>query len=250
MISKTPSISPSLILLASVLFAGPVACPDSQPSPEPGSEAIMPGRKTADLRTFGRGQTEPYRVADSVYQAHGVGNTNFVVTPAGNVVIDAGLPATAKAHKQLLQTADDGPVRYVIVTHAHLDHGGGANTWMEEGAEILAHRTFPETQRYLTELLPFFTRKNRVFYPDSVPEVPGWASPILRRLYPQVEPSILVDEEYAFELAGVRFEVIHTPGAEGEDSISVWLPDRKILFSGDLFGPCASRFPTWHPWSA
>ena len=94
---------------------------------------MAPGRKTADLRTFGQGQTGPCRVVDSIYQAHGVGNTNLVVTSAGNVVIDAGPPTTAKAHEELLQTADDGPVRYLHdATVAGMNQGKDVCTLMRE----------------------------------------------------------------------------------------------------------------------
>jgi glyoxylase-like metal-dependent hydrolase (beta-lactamase superfamily II) len=54
---------------------------------------------------------------------------------------------------------------------------------------------------------------------------------------------VLVTDTYTFEVGGVKFEVIATPGAEGPDSISVWLPEEKILFTGDLFGHV---FPMWH----
>ncbi len=239
---RTP-IAPSLCvrLVACALLA---ACGADEPERPPAAEGSQPdGRATRELVEFGAGQTEAHKIADGVYQAWGVGNTGFVTTSEGNVVIDAGLPTTADAHRDLLRKVDAGPVRYVIATHAHADHAGGVNTWVEDGTEVVVHRTFPETQRYLTELLPFFMQKNQVFYPEDVPLVPGWAAGVLQALYPKVEPTILVDDEYAFELGGVRFEVIHTPGAEGEDSICVWLPEQKILFTGDFFGPLFPMFP-------
>lgn len=55
-------------------------------------------------------------------------------------------------------------------------------------------------------------------------------------------PITLVDQPdvLRFEQSGVRFEVLPTPGAEGTDNLVFWLPDQKILFSGDFFGP---KFP-------
>ena len=200
-------------------------------------------RQTRQLDAFGADQTEPYRIAEGVYQAHGVGNTNLVVTPEGNVVVDAGLPTTASAHRQLLRKASDAPTRVAIATHAHADHAGGIGEWIEDGTQVIAHRSFLETQRYLTELIPYYMPRNKIFYPASVPDIPdAVAAPLAQWLYPRVEPTLLVDDRYDFELGGVEFEVLHTPGAEGEDSISVWLPQRAILFTGDLFGPL---FPMW-----
>jgi len=33
------------------------------------------------------------------------------------------------------------------------------------------------------------------------------------------------------------------PGAEGADNLVLWLPDKKILFAGDFFGPLFPQFP-------
>ncbi len=58
----------------------------------------------------------------------------------------------------------------------------------------------------------------------------------------RVEPTIVVNDVFEFELGGERFEVIATPGAEGDDSVSVRLPESRILFAGDFLG---SIFPMW-----
>ncbi len=57
-----------------------------------------------------------------------------------------------------------------------------------------------------------------------------------------MDPTKLVHDDYAFEVGGTRFEVLAMPGAEGSDGLCVWLPDRKILFTGDFFGHI---FPMW-----
>jgi alkyl sulfatase BDS1-like metallo-beta-lactamase superfamily hydrolase len=219
-----------------------------------GDESVTPGgvssagpiggdQATRNLAEFGKDQTEPYEIAEGIYQAHGTGNAHLIVTPAGDVVFDAGLTTEGERHRELLNQASTSPVRYAIASHAHADHSGGIRHFAGEDTEIVAHRTFPETQRYLVDLLPYFMPRNRIFYPEQIPALPielagSWVS----RLYPKLEPTILVDDTYAFELGGQRFELLHTPGAEGEDSISLWLPDRKILFTGDFFGPL---FPMW-----
>ena len=59
-----------------------------------------------------------------------------------------------------------------------------------------------------------------------------------------IDIDVEVDEnDYRFEQGGVVFEVLSTPGAEGADNISLWLPQKKILFSGDFFGPLFPQFP-------
>jgi len=61
----------------------------------------------------------------------------------------------------------------------------------------------------------------------------------------EVEPNKLVQngQPYKFSQGGVEFEIHALPGAEGADNIVLWLPQKKILFSGDFFGPLFPQFP-------
>ncbi|MFP6663044.1 MAG: MBL fold metallo-hydrolase [Deltaproteobacteria bacterium] len=198
---------------------------------------------TAELAQLRAQQTEAKEIANGIFQAIGTGNTHIVVTESGYVVLDAGLPADAEKARELLAGIADGPASHIVVTHAHADHYGGADQWMGDDTELIAHREFMTSQAYLTALGPYLMRRNKIFFPEDVPDLPEFlTAAALRLFYPHAEPTILFQDKYAFEVGGRRFEVIHTPGAEGSDSISVWLPQDKILFTGDLFGPL---FPMW-----
>jgi alkyl sulfatase BDS1-like metallo-beta-lactamase superfamily hydrolase len=49
---------------------------------------------------------------------------------------------------------------------------------------------------------------------------------------------------YEFELGGVKFVVIAPENTgEGEDGILLWLPQSRVLFTGDLFGTLYPMFP-------
>ncbi len=222
------------------------ACSASTPALKRSKRILRSGSHTRQLDSFGDDLDHAVEIADGIYQARAVGNAHLIVTPAGNIVVDTGLPRKGEAarQKKLLQAADDGPVKYVILTHAHMDHAGGTDLWQEDGVEVIAHENFLDTQRYLKDLAPFFLRRNKVFYPHSVPNVDNTITRLaLEMMYPTFEPTLLIDERRSFELGGVRFEVIPTPSAEGEDSLSVWLPERKILFTGDAFGPLFPMIP-------
>jgi alkyl sulfatase BDS1-like metallo-beta-lactamase superfamily hydrolase len=58
-----------------------------------------------------------------------------------------------------------------------------------------------------------------------------------------VEPDVAVDRSYEFEVGGRRFELIGTPGGESLDSICVWMPEEKVVFTGNLFGPVFLAMP-------
>ena len=49
-------------------------------------------------------------------------------------------------------------------------------------------------------------------------------------------PDVVVDDALGLETGGRRFELLHTP-SESTDMLSVWLPDERIAFTGDLYGP-------------
>jgi alkyl sulfatase BDS1-like metallo-beta-lactamase superfamily hydrolase len=181
-------------------------------------------------------------IRDGIYYAQGVGNVYMITTDEGNVVFDTGLILQAGKQLKLLEEVANGkPTRYVVVSHSHADHEGGANLWKAEGTDIVAHKEFEEEQRYLRELEPYLHGRNRTLFP-WIPATPPDLGPLN---YGNVHPTITVDEgrDFEFELGGKKFVVMATPGAEGADNISLWMPEEKLLFSGDFFGPQFPQFP-------
>ena len=57
------------------------------------------------------------------------------------------------------------------------------------------------------------------------------------------EPTTTFDRRHALTVGGRTFELAWTPGGETTDSIVVWLPEDRILFSGNLFGPLFGHVP-------
>ena len=184
----------------------------------------------------GRDQTEALRIHDSIYQASGFGNTNMVVTSEGNVLIDTSLIVNAQRHKQLLQAQDAGPIKYIILTHAHADHTGGVNAWREEGTEIIAQDEHYEFVNYQNRLKGIFSQRNAAQFPSlNVVRLSELElAQGVENFGAEIVPTILFEDEYNFELGGVKFNVLHTPG-ETYDHLSVWVPTYKAAFVGDNF---------------
>ncbi len=184
----------------------------------------------------GINETEAVRITDTIYQATGFGNTNMVVTPAGNVIIDTSLSANVRRHKALLQAENDGAIKYIILTHAHADHTGGVASWREEGTEIIAQDEHYEFVNYQNRLKGLFSQRNAAQFPalnvarlSELELAQG-----VENFGAEIVPTILFEDDYQFELGGVSFEVMHTPG-ETYDHLSVWIPDYKTAFVGDNF---------------
>ena len=183
------------------------------------------------------------QIQGAIYRASGVANTFLIHTPAGNVLFDTGLGTQAAKHKRLLQELVDGPVTHIILSHSHADHIGGTKYWRAEfpDAQIITHAKFRDGQRYLDDLEQHFWNRNRLLYTFMPEEPPD--NDMMR--YGGIEPDLEVadGERHQFSLGGMVFEVLPTPGAEGDDNLVLWLPGERALFSGDFFGPLFPMVP-------
>lgn len=184
----------------------------------------------------GMNQTEAVKITENIFQATGFGNTNMVVTPAGNVIIDTSLSANVRRHKALLQAENDGATKYIILTHAHADHTGGVASWREEGTEIIAQDEHREFVHYQSRLKGLFSQRNAAQFPalNVVRLSELELAQGVENFGAEIVPTILFEDVYQFELGGVSFEVMHTPG-ETYDHLSVWIPNYKTAFVGDNF---------------
>jgi alkyl sulfatase BDS1-like metallo-beta-lactamase superfamily hydrolase len=178
-------------------------------------------------------QTEATKIADDIYSATGFGNTFLVVTDEGNVVIDSSLARNAPKHKQLLDNVDSRDPKYIIITHAHGDHIGGVPLWKGDKTKVLMQEESIEFLHYQERLKGFFTRRNAAQFgfglaaSDSSLTVTG-------NYDANIPVDITFNESHSFKLGDLSFEVISTP-SETHDALSVWIPERKAVFVGDLF---------------
>ncbi|NPV23429.1 subclass B3 metallo-beta-lactamase [Bradyrhizobium aeschynomenes] len=86
--------------------------------------------------------TEPFRVIDNIYYVGTNGLASYLIaTPQGHILIDTVMPeSTAQIESSIgklgFKVAD---IKYIINTHAHIDHTGGlAQIKQETGAQMVA----------------------------------------------------------------------------------------------------------------
>jgi cyclase len=146
-----------------------------------------------------------------------INNTGFLVGAAGVTSVDAcSTERRTRAYLEAIAETSPQPVRTLINTHHHGDHTHG--NYLFGGATIVAHERCRE--EVLAAGLPYF--------PGIFADV-DWGEV-------QVAPPFLTySDRVTLYSDDLRCEVryVGTPAHTTNDSI-VWLPERSVLFAGDL----------------
>ena len=83
---------------------------------------------------------------------------------------------------------------------------------------------------YQARLNGFFAARNAAQFGMQIPRPATWPGNAGGR----VLATTLFDDKYEFELGGLKFQLMHTPG-ETPDHLTVWIPELKAAFVGDNY---------------
>jgi len=169
------------------------------------------------------------RICENVYsETQFLGcNPGFVTTAGGVVMIDTPQkPSEAYAWRK--EIAGYGPVVYLINTDHHMDHSLG--NFFFEGDLVLHEGTAQRLQA--PDRLEY--SKNWLKYVEPPFE---W----LAEHYFIKRPKLTFTGKMTIDLCGEIFQLTHIHG-HTEDETIVYLPNRKVLFSGD--NVCTLGIPT------
>ena len=200
----------------------------------PGGFEIQPAREGAT------------RIREFIWLSEGLSNAWLVQTPAGRVVINTGMGFEGPIHKRNFDAIDPGPVRYVIFTQGHVDHVGGVDPFLEEGTQVVAQAGNAAHQADDARIAAFRARRSAFAFGDAIRKASQYIREHLgEEMSPQSvpRPTITFQDRLDFELGGVRFELLATPGGETKDSLVVWLPQQGACFTGNLFSALFGHFP-------
>lgn len=127
-------------------------------------------------------------------------------------------------------------VDYVIVTHVHLDHAGGAGEMLRQlpNARLAVH---PRGAPHMINPARLVASASSVYGAEEVQRTYGELVPVA------AERVIEIRDETVIEFAGRRLRCLDTPG-HARHHFSVWDERSRSFFSGDTFGLSYREFDT------
>jgi len=156
------------------------------------------------------------------YTAEGDPNTGIVIGDDAIMVIDTqATPVMAQDVIRYIRTVSDKPIRYVVLSHYHAVRVLGASGY---GAQhVIASRDTYDliVERGEADMKSEIERFPRLF--QAVESVPGltW-------------PSLVFEKRMTLWIGKLQVELMQIGRGHTKGDTVVWLPEERILFSGDL----------------
>jgi glyoxylase-like metal-dependent hydrolase (beta-lactamase superfamily II) len=148
-------------------------------------------------------------------------NIGLVLTPAGAVLIDSGATLRgAQAIHQAVKSVTQLPVKWVINTGGQDHRWLGNGYFASQGAEVIAHaKARPDMVDRGNDHLQALRATLGAKADGTVPTLPT---------------RLLTGNDDKLELGGVVLEFKHRGGAHTPGDTMVWLPQKNVLFAGDV----------------
>ena len=148
----------------------------------------------------------------------GTCNNGWILMDDYVIEVDANYPVGAQMVLPKIRAMTAKPIRFVIDTHFHPDHSFGNEVWAEAGATIVSQvAAFDELREH-----------GAAAWEASARERPDVAK---SRLHP---PDVFYSDSLVFADGARRVELRWPGVAHTRGDTLVWLPQERILFTGDV----------------
>jgi glyoxylase-like metal-dependent hydrolase (beta-lactamase superfamily II) len=156
------------------------------------------------------------------YTAEGDPNTGIVVGDDAVMVIDTqATPVMAQDVIRRVREVTDKPIRYVLMSHYHAVRVLGASAYRPD--HVIASRDTYDliVERGEADMKSEIERFPRLF--RAIESIPGltW-------------PTLVFDRRLTLMLGKLRVEIMQLGRGHTKGDTVVWLPQERVLFSGDL----------------
>jgi glyoxylase-like metal-dependent hydrolase (beta-lactamase superfamily II) len=162
-------------------------------------------------------QVQSVRPGFSVVSGAG-GNVVVWSGSDGTVLVDTGLASRATELLETVARVAPGALRFVISTHAHVDHTGGNEVAASRGAVIVGHDRLRERRG--------LDASARSAGPPDKADVAAMASAL---------PIVTTAERVSLHVNGDRLEVVHVADAHSAADLVVRWTDANVVALGDVY---------------
>ncbi len=180
------------------------------------------------------------KIADDVYSYVDVknaapgnsfaANAGIVIGSDGILVVDTLISAKeAQRFMADIRKVSPKPVKFVVDTHYHLDHAFGNGKFVKAGAIVISH----DADRKNLEEKGEYELKHANEFGLTKEDMRGTAIAL---------PSLTFSDRMTVYLGSEKVELIYFGPSHTKGSVLVYLPERKILFTGDIL------FTDFHPY--
>ena len=177
---------------------------------------------------------------DTLYLRPRLAASHLIIHNGRGAFVDTGANSAVPHLLEAISARGLTPeaIDYVLLTHVHLDHAGGAGLLMRSlpNARAVVH---PRGARHLSDPAKLIAGSIQVY-----------GEKVFRELYGTLvalpaERMLIAEDGLRLSLAGRPLELIHTPGHALHHYAIVDL-DTRVIFSGDNFGISYRDFDTSH----
>jgi len=148
-------------------------------------------------------------------------NIGLVVTPAGALLVDSGASFQgAKQIHEAVKKVTQQPVKWVINSGGQDHRWLGNGYFIGQGAEVIAHADAKADM---------LARGG-----DHMSGLKNELKDKLDGTVPTLPTRWLTGPDEALNLGGMAIEVKHRKGGHTPGDLMVWLPQQKVVFSGDI----------------
>lgn len=175
---------------------------------------------------------EVLHVQGNVYMLVGTGgpaggNVTMQVGPQGVLLVDAMYAPLTDKLLEAIRTVSKAPIRYLILTHVHGDHVGGAANIAKAGRSIVGGNEAGDREQSATVIATQQVLDRMVTKDGNVPAYPSAAWPT---------DTYITDEKELF-FNGEALQMFHQPAAHTDGDTIVFFRRSDVVSSGDIFTP-------------
>lgn len=167
---------------------------------------------------------------DTGFQRPGFDAAYLIVQDGRAAFVDCGTSLAVPAMLQGLSKAglDAEAVDWLLLTHVHLDHAGGAGTLLRQlpNARVVLH---PRGAPHMIDPSRLIAGATAVYGEQEIARSYGRIEAV------PAERVDIADDGHCVELAGRTLRLVHTPG-HAQHHYCIWDARSRSWFTGDTFG--------------